>query len=58
MPAFNYENDFGGVIYLFVRGVRIWGDSGVFSYKPPLEMIEKVEQILNGQEIGRAVTGI
>ena len=52
MPAFNYENDLGGVIYLFVRGVRIGGDSGVFSYKPPLEMIEKVEQILNGQEAG------
>jgi len=43
---FNYETDFGGVIYLFVRGVRRNGDSGVFTTKPSVEMIERLEGIL------------
>lgn len=52
LHQFNYDKDFGGVIYLFVRGVRSGGDSGVFTYKPGIEMIEKLEGILNGKVLG------
>ncbi len=49
LPVFNYDTDFGGVIYLFVRGVRSEGDTGVFSYKPTIEMIERLEGIFDGK---------
>ncbi len=52
LQQFNYETDFGGAIYLFVRGVRSGGDSGVFSYKPGKEMIEELERILDGKVSG------
>lgn len=51
LHQFNYDKDFGSVIYLFVRGVRSGSDSGVFSYKPGIEMIEKLEGILNGKSV-------
>ena len=33
-PDFDYERDFGGVYYLFVRGVRANESGGVFFHKP------------------------
>ena len=33
-PDFDYARDFGGVIYLFVRGVRANESTGVFFHKP------------------------
>lgn len=34
LPDFNYEKDFGGVFYVFLRGCRAGETSGVFAYKP------------------------
>jgi exodeoxyribonuclease V beta subunit len=33
-PDFDYVRDFGGVIYLFVRGIRANESTGVFFHKP------------------------
>ena len=44
---FNYETEFGGVFYLFLRGVRKEGNYGVFFHKPDLLIIEKFDQILS-----------
>lgn len=43
---FDYHTQFGGVIYLFVRGVRANSESGIFTHKPPLEKILALEKIL------------
>jgi exodeoxyribonuclease V beta subunit len=44
---FDYEKDFGGVIYLFVRGVREDGSGGIFFCKPKLDLVEKISALLS-----------
>ena len=39
VPGFDYEKQFGGVIYLFVRGMRMGTDTGIFAYRPALSRI-------------------
>jgi len=51
VPGFDYERDFGGVIYLFLRGVRAGGGYGVFTARPPLAQIAQLEQILTGGDL-------
>ena len=46
IPGFNYEKDFGGVLYLFVRGLREGTNNGIFYCKPSREIIESLEHIL------------
>ncbi len=47
MPAFDYESHFGGVIYLFVRGLRKDSNSGIFVRKPELAHIKELENLLS-----------
>ena len=49
LPAFDYETQFGGVIYLFVRGMRIGSDAGIFACKPALSKIVQLENMLMGK---------
>ncbi len=42
---FDFEKQFGGVFYLFVRGMRAGQDSGVFYYKPAVEKMAEMEKI-------------
>ena len=44
LPGFDYEKHFGGVIYLFLRGVRNDNSTGVFYAKPALHQIENLEK--------------
>ena len=46
LPDFDYGSQFGGVIYLFLRGIRKGSDTGIFSYKPTPEKMEILEGIL------------
>ena len=43
---YNYEKHFGGVIYLFLRGIRSNQSSGVYFKKPLIDVIEKLENQL------------
>lgn len=45
--SFDYNKHFGGVIYLFLRGVRKGDSTGIYTNKLTLEMVEKLEEILN-----------
>lgn len=46
-PDYDYEKHFGGVYYLFVRGVRPnAGNNGIWYDRPPLALIEKLDAIL------------
>jgi exodeoxyribonuclease V beta subunit len=49
MPDFDYETHFGGVIYVFLRGVRSKSDTGFFVCKPPLKTIKKLEKIVGNK---------
>jgi exodeoxyribonuclease V beta subunit len=46
LPSFDYTNQFGGVMYLFVRGMRAGKDTGIFTCKPSLERISRLEAAL------------
>jgi exodeoxyribonuclease V beta subunit len=43
VPGFDYESDFGGAAYLFVRGMRPGSGNGVWFHKPNLKIIEQLE---------------
>lgn len=47
LSNFNYEQQFGGVIYIFIRGLRENNDNGIFVSKPDLKLIEELENILS-----------
>lgn len=46
IPGFDYERQFGGAVYLFVRGIRAANDNGIFTYRAPLRKIEELERLL------------
>jgi exodeoxyribonuclease V beta subunit len=46
IPDFDYERDFGGVGYLFVRGMRAGSDNGVWWVKPSEQVVNRLEQYL------------
>lgn len=45
-PDFDYEAQFGGVYYLFVRGMRTNSDTGIYFHKPRLEDLMRLEERL------------
>jgi exodeoxyribonuclease V beta subunit len=51
LPDFDYETQFGGVIYLFIRGVRKSLNKGVFAYKAGVEKIEALDNLLSENEM-------
>ena len=46
---FYYDKDFGGVIYLFLRGMRADSQTGIFTHKPEWKTIAKMGFILEGE---------
>ncbi|MDB5247664.1 MAG: Exodeoxyribonuclease [Segetibacter sp.] len=52
LPDFDYEQHFGGIIYLFVRGVREGSDNGIFTSCPEANKIEMLEGILSNEMVG------
>jgi exodeoxyribonuclease V beta subunit len=45
--GYDYERDFGGVYYLFLRGMHPKKGSGVFFEKPPRARIEALSELLD-----------
>lgn len=48
-PDFNYESDFGGAAYLFIRGMRKGEGSGVWFHKPDEAVIRSLANELEVQ---------
>lgn len=46
LSTFDYDQQFGGVIYCFVRGMRSEAQSGIFFAKPDGVFVEKLENLL------------
>jgi exodeoxyribonuclease V beta subunit len=43
---FSYERDFGGVAYVYMRGVRSGSSNGIYFHKPDPELILKMETLM------------
>ncbi|MGY5611658.1 exodeoxyribonuclease V subunit beta [Vibrio brasiliensis] len=48
---YDYEQHFGGVYYLFLRGMDGASDHGVFSAKPSLEFLTDMDKLIDGEAI-------
>ena len=50
LPAFNLETDFGGVVYLFLRGFPTDGppEAGVWHYRPEAKFVKALSEALDG----------
>ncbi len=48
IPDYSYEEHFGGIFYLFLRGIdpEKGGDIGIFADKPPAELMEALRKVL------------
>jgi exodeoxyribonuclease V beta subunit len=48
LPGYAYKRDFGGVYYLFVRGMRAEGEAGAGIYhdRPPAALIDALDELL------------
>jgi exodeoxyribonuclease V beta subunit len=49
LPNFDYEQQFGGVVYLFIRGVRSNSNTGIYTNRPTKDQLELLESILEGE---------
>lgn len=47
--AYHYEQHFGGVLYVFLRGIGLGKGSGVFYEKMPLGLIEDMSELMIGE---------
>ncbi|HEY3498229.1 MAG TPA: UvrD-helicase domain-containing protein [Polyangiaceae bacterium] len=48
-PGYDYERGFGGVYYLFIKGMRPDATTGVFFEKPPRARMEALSAALGGE---------
>ncbi|UUM30001.1 exodeoxyribonuclease V subunit beta [Vibrio japonicus] len=51
LPNYDYQKHFGGVYYLFLRGMDGQSDNGIFSAKPTLEFLQDMDRLIDGQPI-------
>lgn len=47
LSNFDYNRDFGGVIYFFIRGARAGQQTGIYTTKPSIDYINKLENLLS-----------
>ena len=51
IPDFNYDIHFGGVVYLFLRGIRnVENSGGIFTEKPTVEVLDRLENLIHCQQ--------
>ncbi len=48
LKNFDYELHFGGVIYLFVRGIRSGSETGVYVNRPTFQQVHRLEDMMAG----------
>ncbi len=49
---YGYERDFGGVLYLFVRGMVGQGDTGIFFDRPPARLVDALSEHFEHPGVG------
>lgn len=55
LPGYDYERDFGGVFYLFLRGMRpaLGPRYGVWHDRPHPGLVHRLDRLFGGQDSGR-----
>ena len=50
MPGYDYDQHFGGVYYLFIKGMKesLGPENGIFRDRPPRELTEKLSSVFEG----------
>ncbi|PMH41160.1 exodeoxyribonuclease V subunit beta [Vibrio sp. 10N.286.49.B3] len=48
LANYDYNTHFGGVYYLFLRGIDGQSDNGIFSAKPSVELLEELDKLIDG----------
>ncbi len=51
LANYQYDQHFGGVYYLFLRGMDGQSDHGIFSAKPTLEFLHEMDRLIDGQTL-------
>ncbi|MCF7481279.1 exodeoxyribonuclease V subunit beta [Vibrio sp. J1-1] len=51
LANYQYEQHFGGVYYLFLRGMDGQSDHGIFAAKPTLEFLQEMDRLIDGQTL-------
>lgn len=51
LKNFDYEKDFGGVLYCFVRGMRKEKTGGIYFHRPSYAQITQLEEMLTGADL-------
>ncbi len=46
---YNYDQHFGGVYYVFLRGVAKEQESGIFYQKPDYALINEMDELIDGK---------
>jgi len=49
IPDFNYDDHFGGVVYLFLRGMRTGSNNGIFRIIPAVSVLNNMEALIHHQ---------
>ncbi|RJG39484.1 exodeoxyribonuclease V subunit beta [Motilimonas pumila] len=57
LPNYDYQQHFGGVYYLFLRGMQ-GEQQGVFYHRPALSFIEQLDQVFRGEHLSEPVQGV
>ncbi|PYL86340.1 MAG: hypothetical protein DMF23_01285 [Verrucomicrobia bacterium] len=49
LPSYEYERNFGGAFYIFLRGVDPGKlDNGIFFTRPPRKFVEQLDDVFDG----------
>ncbi|HAS3027804.1 TPA: exodeoxyribonuclease V subunit beta [Vibrio parahaemolyticus] len=51
LANYRYEQHFGGVYYLFLRGMDGQSDHGIFAAKPTLDFLQEMDRLIDGQAL-------
>ena len=49
-PDFDYERDFGGVLYFYLRGMAAGKESGIYAIKPPYAIVAELIALFDKNE--------
>jgi len=50
LPGYDYDRHFGGVFYIFLRGVDVSGSCGIHRARPSFATIQELEKALIGED--------
>ena len=53
LKEFDYDRDFGGVAYVYMRGVRADSSNGIYFHKPELQLILKMEALMLKKQLSK-----